>query len=90
MRATGVETDVDQYKDKITGLTQEFQQRFQVFCELETELAVFRLPFTVTASDLAVVIQLEVTDLQCDSDLKDKFAPAGLDTFDQYLLPGFP
>ena len=28
--------------------------------------------------------------MQCDSDLKEKFAAAGLDTFYQYLLPGYP
>jgi len=28
--------------------------------------------------------------LQCDSDLKTKFALASLDTFYQYLIPGYP
>lgn len=44
----------------------------------------------MTASDLPVNIQLEIIDLHCDSDLKSKFAAAGLDTFYQYLLPGYP
>lgn len=38
---------------------------------------------------MPVNIQLEIIDLQCDSDLKEKFATAGLDTFYQYLLPGY-
>lgn len=42
------------------------------------------------ASDLPVNIQLEIIDLQCDSDLKGKFAAAGLGTFYRYLLPGYP
>lgn len=29
-------------------------------------------------------------DLQCDSDLKGKFAAAGLDTFSKHLLSGLP
>ncbi len=90
MRATGAETDMDRYKDKITVLMWEFQQRFQYFCELETEFIVLRSPFTVMASDLAVVIQFQIIDSQRDSDLTDKFASADLDTFYQYLLPGYP
>ena len=41
-------------------------------------------------SDLPVNIQLEITDLQCDSDLKGKFAAASLGTFCPNLLPGYP
>lgn len=37
----------------------------------------------VKASDLPVDIQLEETDIQCDSVLKDIFASAGVDTFYQ-------
>ena len=48
------------------------------------------MPFTANVSDLPINIQLEIIDLQCDSDLKEKFAAAGLDTFYQYLLPGYP
>ena len=44
----------------------------------------------MNASDLPVNIQLEIIDFQCDSDLKVKFATAGLDTFYQHLLPGYP
>lgn len=52
--------------------------------------SVFRSPYTVNASDLPADIQLEIIDLQCDSELKGKFASVGLDTFYQYLLPGYP
>ncbi len=86
VRAIGVETGMYQDKDKIMGLMREFEQRFQVFCELETQFTVLCSPFTVKASDLPVDIQPEIVDLQCDSDLKDKFASIGLDTFYQYLL----
>ena len=47
-------------------------------------------PFTGNVSYVPVNIQHEIIDLQCVSDLKEKFAAAGLDTFDQYLLPGYP
>ena len=79
-----------QYKDKITGLLSEFEKRFQVFSELETEFTVFRSPFTVKASDVPSDMQLEIIDLQCDVELKDKFASLGLETFSQHLLPDYP
>ena len=81
MRATGRNADMDQYKDKITGLLQEFEQRFQVSSELEEEYAVFRPPFTVKPSDMPADIQLKIIDLQCDTNMKEKFASVGLDTF---------
>ena len=90
VRATGMNSDLNQYKDKITGLLCEFKQRFQIFGQLETAFKVFCSPFTVNPSDLPIVLQLEIIDLQCDSDLKTKFALASLNTFYQYLFPGYP
>ena len=87
VRATGMNSDLHQYKDKITELLREFKQRFQIVSQLETDFQVFCLPFTVNPSDLPVDLQLEIIDLQCDSDLKTKFALASLDTFYQYLIP---
>lgn len=67
---------------KITaGMLCEF--KFQIFAELETKFAVFHSPFTVKSSDVLVEIQLQIIDLQCEADLKDKFASVGLDTFHQ-------
>ncbi|XP_019748223.1 general transcription factor II-I repeat domain-containing protein 2-like [Hippocampus comes] len=90
MCAASVNSDVKRYKEKISGLLMEFEKRFQVFSELETDFAVFRSPFTVKASDLPVAMQLEIIDLQCDVELKDRFASVSLDTFYKYLLPGYP
>uniref|UniRef100_A0A674DXZ8 SPIN-DOC-like zinc-finger domain-containing protein n=1 Tax=Salmo trutta TaxID=8032 RepID=A0A674DXZ8_SALTR len=88
--ATQHVADMKRFKDKITALLREFEQRFQIFGELEKDFNVFCSPFTVNPSDLPVSIQLEIIDLQCDSDMKGKFAAAGLDTFYQKLLPGYP
>ena len=60
------------FKDKLMGLLREFEQRFQIFGELEKDFKVFCSPFTANASDLPVNIQLEIIDLQCDSDFKGK------------------
>lgn len=81
--------DMKQFKDKIMGLIQQFDQHFQLFGELKKDFNVFCSPFTVNSSDLSINIQLEIIDLQCDSDLKGKFVTAGLDTFYQNLLPGY-
>lgn len=77
--------DMERFKDKIAELLQQFEQCFQIFGELEKDFKVFCLPFTVIPSDLPINIQLEIIDLQCDSDLKGKFSTAGFDTFYQNL-----
>ena len=92
MRTTGLNIDLNQYKDKITELLQEFKQRLQIFDQLETDFQVFFSPFTLNASDLPVDLQLGIIgiiDLQCDSNLKAKVVLASLGTFYQYLFPGY-
>jgi len=54
MPTTGLNIDLNQYKDKITELLREFKQRFQIFDQLETDFQVFFSPFTLNASELAV------------------------------------
>ena len=73
-------TDMKQLNIKIRGLLWEFEQRFQIFGELENDFNIFCPQF---ASDLPVNIQLEILKLQCDSDLKGKFARTH---FYQFLL----
>ncbi|KAM9771243.1 EPM2A-interacting protein 1-like isoform 2-T2 [Syngnathus typhle] len=82
--------DLDKYKDNITDLLREFERRFQVFSELENKFGFFRSPFTVKPSGVPADIQFELIDLQCDSAMKDTFGSVGLDTFYQYLVPGYP
>lgn len=84
------DNDLDKYKDNITDLLRGFEQRFQVFSELENKFGFFCSPFTVKRSDMPADIQLELIDLQCNSAMKDKFGSVGLDTFYQYLVPGYP
>ena len=89
MRTTGLNIDLNQCKDKITELLRELKQRFQIFDQLETDFQVFFSPFTLTASALPVDLQLGIIDLQCDSNLKNKFVLASLGTFYRYLFPGY-
>jgi hypothetical protein len=88
VRATGRNADMDQYKDKITGLLQEFERRLQVFSELEKEFAVFRPPITVKPSDMPADIKLEMIDVQCDTNTKDKFASWTWKHFDNISCQG--
>lgn len=81
---------LDSYKGKLRELFQEFEQRFKVFDDLNLEFSVFCSPFTVKPAELPVDIQLEVIDLQCDSNLREKFSSVGLDSFYQFLLPDYP
>jgi len=41
VRATGLNSDLNQYSDKITELLQEFKQRFQIFGKLKMDFQVF-------------------------------------------------
>ena len=86
MRTTGLNIDLNQYKDKITELLREFKQRFQIFDQLEMDFQVFFSPFTLNASDLPEDLQLGIIDLQCDFNLMTKFVLASLGTFYQYFF----
>jgi len=89
MRTTGLNIDLNQYKNKITEFLREFKQRFQIFHQLETDFQVFFSPFTLNASDLPVDLQFGIIDLQCDLNLKTKFVLASLGTFYHYRFPGY-
>ncbi|XP_073694049.1 general transcription factor II-I repeat domain-containing protein 2-like [Garra rufa] len=81
---------MDKYKEKIVGLQNEFQNRFQVFSKLEKEFSLFRSPFTASATDVPEELQMELIELQCNTPLKDKFATVTVDLFYQNLGPTFP
>ena len=54
--ATQHSADMRRFKDKIMGLLREFEQRFQIFGELEKDFKIFCSPFSMNASDLPVNI----------------------------------
>ena len=47
VRATGLNSDLNQYKGVMTELLQEFKQRFQTFGQLKTDFQVFCSQFTI-------------------------------------------
>ena len=90
MRMTEYDAGLNQCKDKITELLQEFERRFEVLRRLANVFTCFTSLFTVNATDMPADMQLELIDLQCDSILRQSFVWVGLDTFYQYLLPDYP
>jgi len=63
VHATGLNSGLNKYKDKMTELLREFKQWFQIFVQLKTDFQVFCSPFTVNPFDLPVDWQLETIDL---------------------------
>jgi len=63
MRTTGLNIDLNQYKNKITELLRDFKQRLLIFDQLETDSQAFFSPFILNASDLPVDLQLGIINL---------------------------
>ncbi|XP_037773849.1 general transcription factor II-I repeat domain-containing protein 2-like [Penaeus monodon] len=77
--------------EHLNNLNNMLQGHSKVATQYYDSICAFKLKLSfVYASDLPINFQLEIIDLQCDSDLKGKLAAAGLDTFYQHLLPGYP
>ena len=73
---------------KIFNLLQQLERRFEVFDKLETQFKIFRSPFSVTPTEVPIVMQLEIIDLQCDSNLKENIASDRLEIH-KYLFTGY-
>jgi hypothetical protein len=58
-----------QYVAAISQLKTEFQERFQDFRAQERTLNVVTNPFPVNVRETPGDLQMEIIDLQCDSDL---------------------
>uniref|UniRef100_A0A8C8VQ74 Uncharacterized protein n=1 Tax=Pelusios castaneus TaxID=367368 RepID=A0A8C8VQ74_9SAUR len=82
-------SSAERYRDKIGGLKNEFGERFRDFRKLEQDFKVFCTPFSVSASDVADELQMEIIELQCDTLLKDKFSTVSVDNFYQHLGPNY-
>ena len=88
--STSNKVDMNRYQDKITELQLEFGQQLLIFHVLETDFTFSFSLLTVNASSQAANIELEMINLQCDSDLKNKFVFVDLDIFYLYFLPEYP
>ena len=78
------------YCNKISKLVSEFGERFVDFKNLEYDFSIFCNPFSVSADEVSEQFQLKLTELQCNSLLKDKFSTIDIGTFYQYVGPTYP
>lgn len=61
------------YEENCKNLYDEFQQRFQDFKVIDQDLDVFSMPFNVDCESVKPELQLELIELQCNTELKQLF-----------------
>ncbi|TWW59217.1 General transcription factor II-I repeat domain-containing protein 2 [Takifugu flavidus] len=83
------------YVDVILKLQEEFEHRFADFKMHRARFQIFADPFSFDVQDAPPVLQMELIDLQCNSELKAKFREVSgkadkLGQFLRELTPSFP
>lgn len=73
--------DMNTYVTAIEDLKEEFNSRFLDFKKSEILFDLFSRPFSVKVIDVPGHMQMELTDLQYNSELKEKFTLMGLSEF---------
>lgn len=85
----------EKYVDVILKLQEEFDHRFADFKTHRATFQIFADPFSFDVQDAPPVLQMELIDLQCNSELKAKFREVSgkadkLGQFLRELTPSFP
>ncbi|XP_063989608.1 general transcription factor II-I repeat domain-containing protein 2-like [Diachasmimorpha longicaudata] len=83
-----------EYASLTSDLKNEFESRFQDFKKYRLFFSAFATPFSTDVSSLPAHLQMECCEMQCDSQLKEKFNQVGLeefykDYFDKEKYPAF-
>uniref|UniRef100_A0A803JA82 SPIN-DOC-like zinc-finger domain-containing protein n=1 Tax=Xenopus tropicalis TaxID=8364 RepID=A0A803JA82_XENTR len=91
----GIPFSGEKYVDAIFKLEKEFDHRFADFKTHRATFQIFVDPFSFDVQDAPPVLQMELIDLQCNSDIKAKFREMSgkADTHVQFLRelpPSFP
>jgi hypothetical protein len=76
------------YSEQIISLKTEFGNRFQDFKYLENDFEWFTSPFSIDAVKVPAHIQMELIEIQNDSNLKRKFNEVGVPQFYNFLPEG--
>ncbi|KAK3600630.1 hypothetical protein CHS0354_031544 [Potamilus streckersoni] len=71
----------EKYTNMISSLDNEFARRFADFQKLAAEFDILSSLFTTDFEKVPDDLQLELIDLQCDSNLKEKFQSESIDKF---------
>ncbi|KAK4328603.1 hypothetical protein Pmani_001079 [Petrolisthes manimaculis] len=70
----------------VSSLRQEFASRFKGVKVLAGDFKLFTAPFDVAVNDVAIPLQMEIIELQCNEELKAKFRTSSpLSFFRDYL-----
>jgi len=79
----------EKYAEKILSLRTEFETRFADFNSLEDKFFLFSSISSINIESVPSDMQMEVIDIQCDSNLKAKFLEVGASEFYKYLPARF-
>jgi len=60
------------YALDISSLAEEFKARFQDFAAIEKEITLFSSPFSVDTDDVPNHLQLDLIELQCDTESRNR------------------
>ncbi|UYV69004.1 GTF2IRD2 [Cordylochernes scorpioides] len=85
----GETASYQKYAEKVLSLRNEFETRFSDFKSLEGKFTLFSSIFSINIESVPNHMQMEVIDIQCDSDLKGKFIEVGVSEFYKYLPARF-
>jgi hypothetical protein len=69
------------YASAVADLRTEFSNRLTYFKSNEKSMNLFSAPFSVPVDDVPGNMQMEISDLQCNSGLKEKYNNVGLFDF---------
>jgi hypothetical protein len=79
-------TNTEKYCTALSFLKSEFSSWFQDIKSSETLLKTFSTPFSMDVEDATWIKQMELIDMQCNSDLEEKYKNVGLlDFYSKYI-----
>jgi hypothetical protein len=76
---------IQEYSRSICLLREELDERFQDFKIMEPEFMLFAFPFKADIEKAPENLQMELINLQCDTNLNKKFSETKLQDFYSYL-----
>lgn len=80
-----ISAQMRRYAANISSLAEEFQQRFKDFAAIEKEITLFSSPFSVDPNGVPDHLQLELIELQCDTECHSRHQQLPLVNFYRQL-----
>ena len=82
---SNVSAQTRRYALDISSLAEEFKARFQDFAAIKKEITLFSSPFSVDTDDVPNHLQLELIELQCDIESRNRHQQLSLANFYRQL-----